>query len=177
MNLRRPLDSVGIGPFAANAESTADRGILNAESVSPHDLARTAENGAIPQAFPAHVAGHGRSASYGSDTANLGKILAALSLSTRETDVAGWYKNNSVIGVMFTEIGLDDRGSIVSTMIARLSETLRNDLSFEQFNQISVSFHVYPEEWNHEVPKGPEQSGALSRPVQTSTMPGGFPAL
>ena len=85
----------------------------------------------------------------------LGKILAALSSSTRETDMAGWYKTNSILGVMFTEIGLDDQNSIVSTMMARLSTTLRTDLSFEQFNQISISFHVFPEEWDHEEPKDP----------------------
>jgi hypothetical protein len=33
------------------------------------------------------------------------KVVMALSNSTRETDIKGWYKDDSVIGVIFTEIG------------------------------------------------------------------------
>jgi lipopolysaccharide/colanic/teichoic acid biosynthesis glycosyltransferase len=85
----------------------------------------------------------------------LDKILLALSLSTRETDVTGWYKNNSVVGVMFTEFGDEDRNTILSTMMTRVSETLRNNLSSQQFGLISISFHLFPEEWNHDIPRRP----------------------
>jgi lipopolysaccharide/colanic/teichoic acid biosynthesis glycosyltransferase len=85
----------------------------------------------------------------------LDKILLALSLSTRETDVTGWYKHNSVVGVMFTELGADDPNSTLSTMMTRVSETLRSSLSAQQFNQISISFHLFPEEWNHDIPQRP----------------------
>jgi exopolysaccharide biosynthesis polyprenyl glycosylphosphotransferase len=85
----------------------------------------------------------------------LGKILAALALSTRETDVAGWYKHDLVAGVMFTDIGLDDRAGTLSTMIARISEMLRQNLSLEQFNQVGIAFHLFPEEWDHDQPQRP----------------------
>jgi lipopolysaccharide/colanic/teichoic acid biosynthesis glycosyltransferase len=85
----------------------------------------------------------------------LDKILSALSLSTRETDVTGWYKSNSIVGVMFTEFGADDRNSILSTMMTRVSETLRNNLSSQQFGLISIEFHLFPEEWNHDIPERP----------------------
>jgi lipopolysaccharide/colanic/teichoic acid biosynthesis glycosyltransferase len=85
----------------------------------------------------------------------LGSILSALSVSTRETDVTGWYKHCSVVGVMFTEIGLEDRALVFGTMITRVSETLKSALSFEQFNQVSLSFHLFPEDWNHEDERRP----------------------
>jgi exopolysaccharide biosynthesis polyprenyl glycosylphosphotransferase len=56
---------------------------------------------------------------------------------------------------MFTELGVDDPNSALSTMMTRVSETLRNNLSAEQFNQISISFHLFPEEWNHDIPQRP----------------------
>jgi lipopolysaccharide/colanic/teichoic acid biosynthesis glycosyltransferase len=84
----------------------------------------------------------------------LGKILSALSLSTRETDVTGWYKNHSIVGVMFTDVSADDRESILGTMMSRVSETLRNNLSLEKFSQISISMHVFPEEWTQESTHG-----------------------
>ncbi len=80
----------------------------------------------------------------------LSNIMGALSLSTRDTDVTGWYKENSVVGVMFTEISMDDHGAILGTMMTRLSQTLRNNLSLEKFSQISISLHVFPEDWDHE---------------------------
>jgi lipopolysaccharide/colanic/teichoic acid biosynthesis glycosyltransferase len=85
----------------------------------------------------------------------LDKILSALSLSTRETDVTGWYKKDSVVGVMFTEFGAEDRNAILSTMMARVSETLRSNLSSQQFGLISIEFHLFPEEWNHDIPQRP----------------------
>jgi lipopolysaccharide/colanic/teichoic acid biosynthesis glycosyltransferase len=85
----------------------------------------------------------------------LDKILSALSLSTRETDITGWYKKNSVVGVMFTEFGAEDRNSILSTIMTRVSETLRNNLSSRQFGVISISFHLFPEEWNQDIPQRP----------------------
>lgn len=78
----------------------------------------------------------------------LGKVISALSASTRATDVVGWFKNHSVVGVLFTEIIIDDQSSIVSTMMARVSETLGHALTLDQFNQVKLSFHVFPEPWD-----------------------------
>ena len=84
----------------------------------------------------------------------LSKILSALSLSTRETDVTGWYKNHSIVGVMFTDISSEDRESIFGTVMGRVTETLQHNLSLEKFQQISISLHVFPEEWDQESTHG-----------------------
>jgi len=78
----------------------------------------------------------------------LRNVLSALLTSTRETDVIGWYKNQSTAGVMFTELEIDDKNSILSTMLTRVSNILRDILTFEQFNQISISFHFFPDKWS-----------------------------
>jgi lipopolysaccharide/colanic/teichoic acid biosynthesis glycosyltransferase/nitrate reductase NapAB chaperone NapD len=85
----------------------------------------------------------------------LDKILSALSLSIRETDVAGWHRNGTVIGIMFTEIAHDARKAIVSTMLLRVNGVLYSNLAFEQFNKISISHYIFPEEWDHDVPQRP----------------------
>src|SRR3954469_8012234 len=48
----------------------------------------------------------------GSNKISLRKIVISMPTITRETDVTGWYKENSVVGVMFTEIKLDNQKSI-----------------------------------------------------------------
>jgi hypothetical protein len=47
---------------------------------------------------------------------------------------------------MFTEITVEDRSSIVTTVMNRVSDALRSRLSARQFNQVSISFHVFPED-------------------------------
>ena len=56
---------------------------------------------------------------------------------------------------MFTEIGMDDRDTIVSTMMTRVSETLRSHLSLSSSTSCSISFHLFPEDWDQDVPKRP----------------------
>jgi lipopolysaccharide/colanic/teichoic acid biosynthesis glycosyltransferase len=85
----------------------------------------------------------------------LGKILSALSATTRDTDVTGWYSNKCVVGVMFTEISIEGSGSIPSTIINRVTQTLQSNLSLEQFNRVTLSFHVFPEDWDQENHQGP----------------------
>jgi len=85
----------------------------------------------------------------------LQKILTVLSAGTRETDIRGWYKDNCVIGVMFTEIPTELKQSIVSTMLTRVSSTLRDNLSAEQFSNINISCHLFPDEWDHELSRRP----------------------
>jgi len=80
----------------------------------------------------------------------LRKVLSALSLSTRETDISGWYAEDCVVGVVFTEIATEDGTSIPSTIIARVTETLRDNLAPDQFNQLNISFHVFPEDWDYD---------------------------
>jgi len=80
----------------------------------------------------------------------LNSVVSALLASTRETDITGWYEDGIVVGVMFTDLESDDKTVTLSTMLARVSATLRDNLTFEQFNQISISFHFFPDEWDHE---------------------------
>jgi lipopolysaccharide/colanic/teichoic acid biosynthesis glycosyltransferase len=81
-------------------------------------------------------------------------ILSALQAASRETDVMGWYESNAVVGVMFTEITLDNN-LIFSTILSRISEVLRDRLTTEQFGQIKFSFHLFPEEWDPQNPERP----------------------
>ena len=101
----------------------------------------------------------------------LARILHALSGSIRETDVVGWHTEGSVVGIIFTEIPTGLRDSIVSTMLLRVRGVLYSKLQFEQFSQISISHHLFPEEWSHDVPQRP--SHPTLYPDLTETRKGG----
>ena len=76
------------------------------------------------------------------------KILSALSDSTRETDIRGWYKSGSALGVIFTEIGEADQKSVADALTTRIRSALSRVISTEQVNQINLSFYVFPEDWD-----------------------------
>jgi exopolysaccharide biosynthesis polyprenyl glycosylphosphotransferase len=86
-------------------------------------------------------------------------VVPALLMSTRETDVIGWYKDRSTVGVIFTGLLADDKNSILMTILTRVSTTLRGKLTFEQFNHVGISFHFFPDDWDHDL------SGRPSNPA------------
>ena len=75
------------------------------------------------------------------------EMLSALQGATRETDITGWYTTSSVVGVMFTEIILDNN-AVLSTILSRVGAVLRERLDTDQFSRIKFSFHVFPDDWD-----------------------------
>ena len=126
MNLRRSLNGAGFSVLQKQPIFGLDRSVLSEDSfhrVISLERKRTERSG---KPFLLMLLDAGSRISGNQNTTVLTDIVSTLSFSTRETDVAGWYKSDSVVGVMFTEIGIEDRTSIVSTMLARVSATLRN---------------------------------------------------
>ena len=78
-------------------------------------------------------------------------VISALMLSTRETDVIGWYKDRVTIGALFTGLISENKSAAMGAILDRISVTLRDSLGTEQFNQISMSFHFYPETWSDDM--------------------------
>lgn len=155
MNVRRSSNGIDLGVFSSQPAATPDRGVLNEEAFHRMVSLERKRTERSRKPFLLMLLDTGECLPAGRNEKLLGKILAALALATRETDVTGWYKENAAVGVMFTEIGIEDRSAIVSTMMTRVSETLSSSLSFEQFNQISISFHLFPEDWDHDVLERP----------------------
>jgi len=85
----------------------------------------------------------------------LDNILSVLVLSIRETDVIGWYKDRTVVGVMFIGLASDDKNSILGAILSKISATLRDKLTPDQFNQVNISFHFFPDDWDHDTPGRP----------------------
>jgi exopolysaccharide biosynthesis polyprenyl glycosylphosphotransferase len=75
------------------------------------------------------------------------RLLDAVNRPIRDTDLIGWYRNGSIIGVIFTELGDGDEKSIVRILSTKLTDALYDALSIEEINAIKLSFHVFPEDW------------------------------
>jgi exopolysaccharide biosynthesis polyprenyl glycosylphosphotransferase len=76
----------------------------------------------------------------------LRRAAAVAAQNCRETDIAGWYQQGAVVGVLFTELGsasLDIAAKFIEDkMVASLSSALTD------FNLLHISFYVFPEEFD-----------------------------
>jgi lipopolysaccharide/colanic/teichoic acid biosynthesis glycosyltransferase len=94
----------------------------------------------------------------GNNVETFDKVLYALSRSTRETDIRGWYKDGCVLGVIFTEIGAAEGKSVATALLTKVTNALCSTLGIEHINEIRLSFHVFPEYSSEEGPGGPPDS-------------------
>lgn len=85
-------------------------------------------------------------------------IQLALVNVTRETDTKGWYKDGSVIGVIFTEVAPVDEPTAVTALLERVSSILSKTLTSGQAKLVGISFHIFPEDWHK---KGSDSSDTL----------------
>lgn len=91
--------------------------------------------------------------------AALAAMAEALLRASRETDIVGWYRDRSAIGVMFTGLQITDKNSILSTIMNRVKTIFKDELAFNQFTQVSLSFHLFPDDWDQ------DNSGRPSNPA------------
>jgi lipopolysaccharide/colanic/teichoic acid biosynthesis glycosyltransferase len=76
----------------------------------------------------------------------LDPTVSALFSAIRETDVAGWYKDHSLLGVIFAELGPADMKAILAALQTKVTAALRSRLNAEELSRIHLSFHCFPED-------------------------------
>jgi lipopolysaccharide/colanic/teichoic acid biosynthesis glycosyltransferase len=92
------------------------------------------------------------------DRRTLDRIAAALVASSRDTDLIGWYKDQMIIGAIFTGLVIQDKRTLFDTFLTKVTNSLRNELTAEQFDQVSISFHLFPDDWDHGKPGSPSNA-------------------
>jgi lipopolysaccharide/colanic/teichoic acid biosynthesis glycosyltransferase len=78
-------------------------------------------------------------------------ITSVIFSSTREIDIKGWYKSDFVIGIIFTELnGICKNGKI--RFPQEIHNNLCKTLGLEQMKKVSISYHLFPEEYDEHKP-------------------------
>ena len=75
----------------------------------------------------------------------LQQASAVLTCATRETDHIGWYKQGTILGLIFTEVGSSDRSLIVEALRTKMRASIEERLGPGSAAKITISFHVFPE--------------------------------
>jgi len=81
---------------------------------------------------------------FSSDAAE--EIARSLGASVRETDIAGWYRQSSTIGIILTALTETTREILESVVIERIRKILSLSLDPAQMERIRISCHVFPGE-------------------------------
>jgi len=74
------------------------------------------------------------------------KLTKSLNEATRETDIIGWYVENSLMGVVGTELGDASNELVQQKFLERMRSIFEVKMGWEKSASISVSFHFFPEE-------------------------------
>jgi lipopolysaccharide/colanic/teichoic acid biosynthesis glycosyltransferase len=78
----------------------------------------------------------------------LSQTISALISSTRESDLIGWYRESSVLGIIFTELDERDKMAIAEELLRKLEVRLSEGLGEDNLSKIVISVHVFPEDWD-----------------------------
>jgi lipopolysaccharide/colanic/teichoic acid biosynthesis glycosyltransferase len=66
----------------------------------------------------------------------------------RETDLAGWYKQGAILGIIFTEVNLEGEIPVTETLRTKIETAFVKHLGRDRANKIAISVHIFPESWD-----------------------------
>src|SRR5260370_24669296 len=76
--------------------------------------------------------------------------LSILISNTRESDLIGWYREFMTLGIIFTETGEGEKAAIADSLLQKVGSALLESLGREEFSELAISMHVFPDEWDRE---------------------------
>ena len=86
----------------------------------------------------------------GSSGKALYQALDVLALTTRETDLIGWYQKGIILGIIFTELTEDEKYPVPEILRSKVVAALRERFGVERAGKISISVHLFPQDWDRE---------------------------
>src|SRR5439155_5912936 len=78
----------------------------------------------------------------------MSRAARALSGTIRETDTLGWFEANSVLGVIFQELGRDDVTAALTNIESKTIAILQRAFVANQLETFELSFYSFPDEPN-----------------------------
>jgi lipopolysaccharide/colanic/teichoic acid biosynthesis glycosyltransferase len=78
--------------------------------------------------------------------AEIEELALAIGSTLRETDVAGWYRESSVLGIILTTLNGAARQTLESVIGDRVKNVLSLALDDVQAQRIWVTWHIFPED-------------------------------
>jgi lipopolysaccharide/colanic/teichoic acid biosynthesis glycosyltransferase len=75
------------------------------------------------------------------------KVAGVVAAEVRETDLAGWFEADSVVGAIFTELGEAQASAAIQAIEAKISKGLHKSFRREQVDKLQIAFYAFPDSW------------------------------
>src|SRR4030095_2931652 len=82
------------------------------------------------------------------DAEAMDAIGQAIGARMRETDITGWYRKGSVLGVILTTLNGASRRTLENVVVARTRSVLSLQPVAEHIQQVWISCHIFPDDEN-----------------------------
>ena len=76
----------------------------------------------------------------------LRRITKAADKARRDTDIAGWYKDHCVLGIIFTELRDTPESGTNETLRNKIQRSLAAELTAEELDLVHVSLHTFADD-------------------------------
>jgi lipopolysaccharide/colanic/teichoic acid biosynthesis glycosyltransferase len=76
----------------------------------------------------------------------LRRIVKAVDGARRETDLAGWYKEGAILGVIFTELGDLPEAEVNQRLRDKICASLAVELTTQELQLVDVTMHVFDDD-------------------------------
>jgi len=76
----------------------------------------------------------------------LRRITKAADKARRDTDIAGWYKDHAVLGIIFTELRDTEESGTNETLRNKIQRSLATELTAEELDLIHISLHTFADD-------------------------------
>jgi lipopolysaccharide/colanic/teichoic acid biosynthesis glycosyltransferase len=73
------------------------------------------------------------------------RLPSVVSNAVRVSDLIGWYQQNGILGVIFTEINVSENCSITEILNSKIAVTLRENFGPTLVSKLVVTVYLYPE--------------------------------
>lgn len=71
-------------------------------------------------------------------------VVRAIDNAKRQTDTVGWYEHESILGILFTELGTSDY-QLIERMVSKLENSIREHIAPADAAMLNITHHIYPE--------------------------------
>lgn len=84
----------------------------------------------------------------GGDKNPLERTAPTILASVRETDIVGWNKQRSALGIIFAELGMADKEVVLSALRTKVMNGLGSVLPTAEIEHVNITFCCFPEDWS-----------------------------
>jgi lipopolysaccharide/colanic/teichoic acid biosynthesis glycosyltransferase len=88
----------------------------------------------------------------GNGAAFIERLTSVVSDTTREIDIIGWYEEDLILGVIFTEVNLEGKTPITEVLYSKVVGALQDNFDHGLTSKLVVSVHLLPEGWDIQHP-------------------------